>query len=406
MFPLVLSTLLTVSLAADAPAIDDAKSLIATIESLQQPVEDFRCEFEGKMRFMGKVGESFKVVRDDGLYEEFGGTFIWKRGGDTHSESLHRRVSDGQVTRESLVVRMRQQQAEQYHRLNDAPIGFAVIKNPKEANSDQMNCFGSVFLIDTLKRIVADVNFAAAVYDDQIDGRPLKVLNLTLTGVPNSSPLIYRFWLDLARNGHVVRKENYFPGKVMGGRLDIKLAPFKVGDAEVWMPVSGRSIGYLAIGSDKRPFVTKEVTSDITMYVVDGTMEFNKRPGPGAFTIKYKPGTPISDNLRKLTYEFGQQKIDPRPTKADAARMLNEQLAKAEAAEGRARRGLGANGVRLGVADLLGVRCPGRDVGGGALDSKAAALMRAIVVAWRPSNDRGDRTVYIGSKKRSIGWLA
>ena len=67
-----------------------------------------------------------------------------------------------------------------------------------------------------------------------------------------------------------------------------------------------------------------------TIYVVDGTMEFNQHPGPEAFTIKHKPGTPVSDQLRKLSYEFGQQKIGAKPTKAEAERMLKEQLAKAE----------------------------------------------------------------------------
>jgi hypothetical protein len=59
-------------------------------------------------------------------------------------------------------------------------------------------------------------------------------------------------------------------------------------------------------------------------------MEFNKRPGPEVFTIKYKPGTPISDNLRKLEYQFGQQQIGLNPTKAEKEKMLNDQLAKAE----------------------------------------------------------------------------
>jgi hypothetical protein len=63
---------------------------------------------------------------------------------------------------------------------------------------------------------------------------------------------------------------------------------------------------------------------------VGGTMEFNKHPGREVFTIKYKPGTPVSDNLRKLQYEFGQQKIGTKPTKAEAEAMLKEQLAKAE----------------------------------------------------------------------------
>jgi hypothetical protein len=46
--------------------------------------------------------------------------------------------------------------------------------------------------------------------------------------------------------------------------------------------------------------------------------------------MKYKPGTPISDSLRKLTNEYDRQKISPRPTKIEAEKMLNDQIAKAE----------------------------------------------------------------------------
>lgn len=59
-------------------------------------------------------------------------------------------------------------------------------------------------------------------------------------------------------------------------------------------------------------------------------MEFNKKPGPSTFTLKHKPGTPISDQVRKLDYLFGQKQIGDRPTKAEAETMLNEQLAEAE----------------------------------------------------------------------------
>ena len=66
-----------------------------------------------------------------------------------------------------------------------------------------------------------------------------------------------------------------------------------------------------------------------TIKVVDGSMEFNKRPDPTAFTIKYNPGTPISDQLRKLTTEFGRQPIGSRPTIAEAKKMLDDQVAQA-----------------------------------------------------------------------------
>ena len=116
----------------------------------------------------------------------------------------------------------------------------------------------------------------------------------------------------------------------MGGRLDVELAPFKAGGTEVWMPVSGKGLGYMAL-ENKLPIVTKEPGEFVTIKVVDGTMEFNKKPGPEVFTIKYKPGTPITDHLRQMTTEFGQQTIGLKPSKADAEKMLNEQVTRAEA---------------------------------------------------------------------------
>ena len=79
-------------------------------------------------------------------------------------------------------------------------------------------------------------------------------------------------------------------GRSCAPRLDIKLAPFKVGDAEVWMPVSGESVGYEAMGPNKTPIVTREPTSIKKLHVNGGTMEFNKHPGPEVFFTKYKIG--------------------------------------------------------------------------------------------------------------------
>ncbi len=305
---------------------NDAQLLVDTIESLQQPLADFRCEFEGTSRFKGKVTEYAKVG-EDGLFETFSGVFIWKSGGDVHNEVLNRRAVDNRIARESVVVRTRQQQAEEYTRFDDAPLGYAVIKKPKEVKLSQHNSLASIFLTDEIKREVASDTHQTSVSDAEIDGRPLKVLSVALKNVPNS--LLGRYWIDLHRSGQVVRSEGYQSGKVVSGRLDIKLAAFQVGGSEVWMPVYGEKLGYVAL-VDKKVVVTKEPTSIDTIYVVGGTMEVNRRPGPEVFTIKYKPGTPISDNLRKLEYEFAQQEIAPRPTKAGVEKMLKEQLAQAE----------------------------------------------------------------------------
>ena len=142
--------------------------------------------------------------------------------------------------------------------------------------------------------------------------------------------MIERYWIDLAQNGHVVRYESFQPGKELAGRLDITLASFEVGDDRVWMPVSGEMVGYVAT-ENRAPVVTEEPTSFVAVHLVRGTMEFNKRPRPDVFTIKYKPGTPISDNLRTLAFEYGQQNISPGLSRADGQKMLTEQLAIADA---------------------------------------------------------------------------
>jgi len=326
MFTLILSTFLAVLTVGDDPARHEVQVLVDTIESLQQPVEDFRCEYEGSFRAAGTAAQALKLGEEKVL-DSYSGVFIWKKGGDTRIESWHRRGTTNQITRLSTAVRTQQQQAEQYSRSNDASVGAATINNPRRVMT-WSSSMGTIFLIDKIKREVTDPAIAPSVSDDQIDGRPLKVLGIGITAVPDS--LRCRYWIDLRRNGHVVRQEIY-RGKgrrVMAFRLDIKLAPFKVGKSEVWMPVSGESVGYDSI-VDKKPVVMKEPQALEKVYVVNGTMEFNKHPGPEVFTIRYKPGTPVSDNLRKLQYEYGQQKVATNPTKPDVKKMLEEQLATA-----------------------------------------------------------------------------
>ncbi|MEJ7637868.1 MAG: hypothetical protein WKF75_07785 [Singulisphaera sp.] len=270
-------------------------------------------------RFKWRGEENFKLG-DAGNHDTFSGIFLWRKGGDIHSDILYRRMPEGTIHRQILVVRSEQGQAEQYDRVNDAPLGYSVIQKPKDVDAWGPGILGRIFLIDKMKQDAINDQMAASVHDDQIEGRPLKVLEIGIKLIHESnisSILFCRYWIDLHRSGHVVRVEYYASGNVMQGRLDITLTPFKIGDAEVWMPVRGDAVGYGAI-VDKRPVVNKEPTSFETIYVVAGTMQFNKRPGREAFTIKYKPGTPVSDNLRKLKYEFGQQKIGIKPTKAAA----------------------------------------------------------------------------------------
>lgn len=153
----------------DGRADDGARRLVDAVEALQLPVEDFRCEFEGSVRHMGEDAETQKLG-EDGLYETFSGTFVWKRGGDTYCDTLRQAAGDNRILRETLVVRAREGQAELYERPNDAPLGYTVIKSPREVNSWRPTCPGWIFLIDRIKRERGDKRFDLSVRDDKVDG--------------------------------------------------------------------------------------------------------------------------------------------------------------------------------------------------------------------------------------------
>ncbi len=307
--------------------VDDARGAVEMIESLQHDIKDFRCEFEGKLYYLSDEVRKLRGLQGEGLYDTFSGLYVWKTGGDTYVDSLHRFEPEGKIVRETLIVRPREKQAEVYSRPVDAPLGEASLQDSSHVNANRTGSLGELFLIDEIKRDAARDGLELVLSDDEIDGRPLKVLTFRLKGVDQ---VFDRFWVDLRRSGHVVRRESYGPKNAVVGRVDIKLASFRVGSAEVWMPIFGKAEGHMTM-KDGKPFISPEPTSSETIYINDGTLRFNLDPGPGTFTHTYKPGTPISDSLRRVQTEFGHQKPPARQTKLQVETMLREQLATAQA---------------------------------------------------------------------------
>ncbi len=309
---IVFSVLLfTTPIVGSNPDASDAKILIDTIESLQRPVEDFRCEFEGAMH-VKITGDGWPrdKLGEGGLFESFSGSFIWKRGGDMHSETLHRQAFNDLIKLESVVVRSKENQAEEFDRANDAGIVYPRKDTPAKVRSVVIRDLGRIFLFDAIKRDAADESKELSVTDDVLDGARFKVLNVAQT-ISNQGKLsvrvAHRYWIDVNRGGHVVRLESYWPRGDVTSRLDVELGEFKLGKSEVWMPRSGTSMDY-AIIKDKKPVIIKEPSVIETIRVVNSTMQFNTHPGPEVFTMRYKPGPAISEGLRKLTHEFAQQK--------------------------------------------------------------------------------------------------
>ena len=320
-----------------APVAEDptrsGQALIDAIETVQQPVEDFRCEFEGSIRFKGTSHDAqTRPLGEDGLSETFSGIFIWKRTGDTFVDILHRMEPAKNMTRNGIAVRMSRAEAEESFNHDNERLGVSLIKSPNEIETWRADSYGWIFLIDKLKRLVANSGYTITVTDDLVDGRKLKVFNVGLTGMTDL--ILQRYWVDLGRNGHVVKRETYDADHKLSSRTDITLASFRIGKEEVWMPTAGETVGYVGL-VDNKPVTGKTPALLETIYVANGAMSFNRHPGPEVFTLKYRPGTPISDNVRQMNYQYGQQKVGVVPTVAEAERMLKEQIAQAEEQKGQ-----------------------------------------------------------------------
>ncbi len=323
----IIISLMSLACVGQGEAKVDPRSTVDLIESLQSGVGDFRCAFEGTSATKSEEIKRERKLGKDGVYDTFSGMFIWRSNGDTYVNTLHRHEPDGKITREQLVIRAKKSEAEHYLRTDDSPIGRSAIEDSSRVNANRSGCYGAVFLVDQIRRMVAMKGIECSISEEQVDGRNLTVLSFSFQG---SNQLYQRYWIDLQRGGHAVRREDYARGNVLVSRVDTRLAPFKVGDKDIWMPVSGRAEGHAALDKDHKPTFPKEPTMEEIIYVVDGTLRFNQNPGPDTFRASYKLGTPISDSLRKLEYEFGQQRIGSKPTKAEAEKMLEEQVSKAE----------------------------------------------------------------------------
>jgi hypothetical protein len=204
------------------------------------------------------------------------------------------------------IVRPRDRQWERYERTDDKPLGFSIAQSLDHVVSWESGGPMGLFLFDDLKRIVLDHSFEAVVGDDELDGRRLKVIHISFRGFPGS--LIYRYWVDLARSGQVVRKELYRVGQALLARTDVSLARFLVDGDEVWLPVSAIETGYTVLmGTDR---VSQETSTLVSTRVIDGSVVFNQHPGPDTFTFKYSPTVPVSDELAQLRLEFSRQAMD------------------------------------------------------------------------------------------------
>jgi hypothetical protein len=80
---------------------------------------------------------------------------------------------------------------------------------------------------------------------------------------------------------------------------------------------------------DGKNVYTKAPTSEEEIYFLVENMKVNRHPPRSSLEVAFKPGTPVSDRLRKLQYDFGRQKQPKRESREQDEIGLKDQLAEA-----------------------------------------------------------------------------
>jgi len=332
---MLISTLILGSAVAalgQAGSATDPQTFLRVLESLQSPIGDFRGEYEGVATLLNDANKAAMKVGADGISDTFSGVFVWKTGGDFFLDSFHRRPPEQRVIREQMIVRG--VEAEQHVRLDDGEFGKAYVQSSYAVNADRQGSPGRIFPIDTIRRCFDRPDLVASV--EQVDEGGERTAILTFRWKATGK-LNWRCWLDMKRGGQCRLREGYGSEEKLVFRSMIQLKEVKAGSSRIWMPVMAVTQNFAAL-RDKTVVVLDKPTETETIYFVEATLEFNKHPPDSTFRAKYKPGTPVTDQLRQIQYEFGRQKMVVR-TRAEVEAQLRDQLAKAEAQKTELRAG-------------------------------------------------------------------
>lgn len=193
---------------------------------------------------------------------------------------------------------------------------------------DETGSLERIMPINTARCYFQDRNYEPkSVGADTVDGHSCYRVEVHLTqevikkhGARNS--LIVVYWFDLERGGHALKADWYSNRKSLNSRLvDVILRRFNLPQREVWLPVEGK---YQFLNDDG------SVRSTENYQVLQSSVRLSDL-APDRFKAKFKPGTPITDQLRHARYEFGQDLRPPPTSRAEAQKRLSEQIEQAEA---------------------------------------------------------------------------
>lgn len=313
---LVVSTVLTT-----AQVGLDERQLSAILESSYEAFEDVRFEYEGAEYMPRKnYRENFKLG-DDGRYKIVSGTFVFRRDGATLDDAFHRIAPKNELFRRTIATLGNK--TEKYERFDESKTGGGEIRHDAEDTHDIDGSIGRFFLVHRLRSWIRYPK-KQLIHGgtEMIDGHRCEVISF-LWG--RDMDLIDRYWIDLERGGFPIKRERLQHGaKTVTARTTIDLGQFPVKPGKsIWLPRHG--VHKIDPDSSEGPSTIEEIS------MLPISLRINAHPPDSLFTVKFRAGTPVTDTLRRVQFEWGQDRRPVAISHAQAEDRLKEHLREAEA---------------------------------------------------------------------------
>jgi len=303
----------------------DGEELMRLLEGLHSEVRDFELVYEGEIRDAETAPEELKKIGSPRRQCSFQGSYAYRSvDGAAYLDLFEKRLDPTQDDIRSTYAQLRGK-------------SFELVRSPDQKGSrlpsigqtGPVGAFGfpgspERFLYMRQWRSIG-YSIGGAGYEcegwEEIDGNA--VLRISIDYAPKAPwRVIWRYWIDLKRGGHVLREEMR-KGADLWWRLDgVQLARVKAGTGkEIWFPVRAEFDSFL--------FGTKVQASPVlheSYRVVQGTLVFNRGLPDERFSIEWKGHRAETATLKKAAEEYrSTPKLALSRLRTDPARVQEDQ---------------------------------------------------------------------------------
>ena len=285
-------------------------AIIPVIRAQASILSEFYLEYEGRFLFPTETSKTSKIVDNSGINERFTGSFRYRDEKAVVVDVFHRAEPKKDLLRRTLATL--NGKTEEFTRADATGSSGGQIAATTPSNFKITGSYDQIFLIrELLMLLTSERDRFTLEAPEQVDGRTCEVL----ASRSGSGELLHttRFWVDLERNAQVIKSE-VTSRAGLNIRIVAELGSFQhPKNGTVWLPVAGKRESFFGTTQETVGTISTTPTNLEEYAAVTTTVRLGAPSPDSAFTVNFRRGTYITDNLRRAEYEFGQKSTTRPP---------------------------------------------------------------------------------------------